>query len=163
MTHSVTFRWSSRGGMLRTVTYSRAKMVANRCVRDMVFFCLSASTFSNGFRRIGLVLPGRPIDIPHSPAVEQITRSSVNWGRFISLFVNWDTLSIIELIWCFQKVCVSLKINFHAFEGYFKFSLLAFHKLVAPVGLPTVTMTLLRVTVLWTLIIHDYWHVNLHH
>ena len=30
------------------------------------------------------------------------------------------------------------------------FSLLVFHKLMAPVGLPAVTMTVLCVTVLWT-------------
>jgi hypothetical protein len=47
MTHSVTFCRSSRGGMLHTVTYSRGKMVANRCVRDLDFFLLSFSTFSD--------------------------------------------------------------------------------------------------------------------
>jgi len=65
MTHSVTFCRSSRGGMLHTVTYSRGKMVANRCVRHLDFL-ISVSPFSDCFRRIGMRPPGWRVGLLHS-------------------------------------------------------------------------------------------------
>jgi len=61
---------------------------------------------------------------------------------------------------CFIQIYVH---PLRAFAGYFVFSLLVFQKLVAPVGLPTVTMNPLCVTVLWEVIGHQYRHVILHH
>jgi hypothetical protein len=54
---------------------------------------------------------------------------------------------------CFIKVYLRA---LRAFAGYFVFSLLVFHKLVAPDGLPTVTMNPLCVTVIG----HEYRHVK---
>jgi len=127
--------------------------------------------------------PERQIAIPLAPTVQQIT---VSWpaNRHPPLsYCSADHCQLSQLrsiyfapcgmrhsanncAYLLSETLSFIKIYFHAlrdFAGYFVFSLLVFHKFVAPVGLPTVTMNPLLVTVLWTVIGHEYRHVNLYH
>ena len=62
-----------------------------------------------------------------------------------------------------ESLCfIKNKLSLYVILKVFTFSLLVFRKFMAPVGLPTLTMNLLCVTVLWTLISHDHRHFNLH-
>ena len=171
----------------RNVAYSHLQLRQDGgeplCSGSGFSFLLNVSTFSDCFRRIRMRPPERQIAIPLAPTVQQIT---VSWpaNRHPPLsYCSTDHCQLSQLrsiyfapcgmrhsanncAYLLSETLSFIKIYFHAlrdFAGYFVFSLLVFHKFVAPVGLPTVTMNPLLVTVLWTVIGHEYRHVNLYH
>ena len=84
---------------------------------------LAISTFCDRFRRIGMRPRDWRIGLSHSPAIAQITLSSVKlclslkWGCLLLCFVSWD--STVPQCTCFSKhVSTLLKISFQAFYAF---------------------------------------------